>query len=162
MRQQVTTGIALALVLMAGAVYAQEAGQSDVEAAVDALATKYMEAWAAGDPAMMAALYTEDADSVNGFGEMFEGRDAIQESAADILEMYAGSTIDIQGTSAQVVNDAVVIADGAWEVQGATPAEGVPTSGFYTIILTKSGDEWLIRSSRVKVPPPSMPTESPS
>ena len=127
------------------------------KAAIDAVAAKYAEGWNAGDASVCAATYTEDGVSLDLFGSTFEGRAAIEESITTTLETYGESTIDIVRTSLQKVSDNLVISDGTWEVKGST-AEGVPTQGFYTIIATNTGGEWLIFTGQTKVAPP-MPSE---
>ena len=149
MRNVYTITIALIMAL-APSMYAQ-----DVEEAVDALAAKYVEGWNAGDAAMCASIYTENGDSVDLAGQRFEGRAAIEQSIAQTLEVYSGSTIKIERTTLHQVNDDLVVSDGIWEVMGASAAEGVPTSGFYTIIAVRDGDTWLIEAGRAKAAPPA-------
>ena len=156
--ESISIAIAVTLVVSASVAFAQEHGShGDAQAAVDALASKYMEGWAAGDAAVCASIYAQDADSVDLFGNKFEGRAAIEESIAGTIEQYAGSTIDIVRTSLHMVNDSLFVSDGTWEVKGSA-AEGVPTKGFYTVIATQQGGEWLITSGRAKVAP-TMPGE---
>ncbi len=106
---------------------------------------------------MCAATYTADAVNIDLFGTTFEGRSAIEESITATFETYGATTIDIVRTSLHKVSDNLVVSDGTWEVKGST-AEGVPTQGFYTIIVTNTGGEWLISTGQAKEAPP-MPSE---
>lgn len=160
MRRLTTIGILLALSLFVGVGLGgsqEHEGHANVEAAIDALAAAYMEGWNAGDASACAAIYAEDADIVDLFGITFKGRAAIEGSIAETLEAYPGTTIDIVRTSLHQVNDNLVVSDGTWEVMGST-AEGVPTHGFYTIIVTNTGGEWAVTTGQSKVAP-EMPTE---
>lgn len=154
MRRLTTIGFVFALALVASVGFAQD--QSELEAAIDAVAAKYTEGWNAGDASVCAATYTEDGVSIDLFGDTFEGRAAIEESITATLETYAGTTIDIVRTSLHKVNDNLVVSDGTWELEGST-AEGVPTQGFYTIIAVNTGGEWLVSNGQVKVAPPMPP-----
>ncbi len=155
MRRVTTIGFVFALALVASAGFAQD--NAELEAAIDALAAKYMEAWNAGDASACAAVHTQDGVFIDLFGTTFEGRAAIEESITATLETYSGTTIEIVRTSLNKVSDNLVVSDGTWEVKGST-AEGVPTQGFYTIIVTNTGGEWLISTLQSKVAPP-MPSE---
>jgi len=156
MRKLNTVLIVSALALLASVGFAQEhSGDADLGAAIDALAAKYTEGWNAGDASVSAAIYAQDGVIVDIFGVTFEGRAAIEESIAQTLETYPGTTIDIVRTSLHQVNDNLMVSDGTWEVKGST-AEGVPTNGFYTIVATHSGGEWIITQAQSKVAPPMM------
>ena len=161
MRRLITIGFVFALAavtivtIVASVGFAQD--NAELEAAIDAVAAKYMEGWNAGDAAACAATYTADGVIVDLFGQTFDGRAAIEESIAATLETYPGTTIDIVRTSLTKVSDNLTVSDGTWEVKGST-AEGVPTQGFYTIIATNTGGEWLISTGQSKVAPP-MPSE---
>lgn len=158
MRRLTTIGFvfALALVTIVASVgFAQD--NAELEAAIDALAAKYMEAWNAGDASACAAIHTQDGVSIDFFGTTFEGRAAIEESLTAELETFSGATIDIARTSLHKLSDNLVVSDGTWELKGST-AEGVPTQGFYTIIVTNTSGEWLISTLQSKVAPP-VPSE---
>jgi len=156
MRRLNKIGFLLALALCiggAGISSAQDHGDhAELEGVVDALAAKYMEGWNAGDPSACAAIYAPDGVIVDLFGATFSGRDAVGESITATLEAYPGTTIDIVRTSLHKVSDNLVVSDGTWEVKGST-AEGVPTQGFYTIVVTNSGGEWLVSQGQSKVAP---------
>ncbi|GMR23250.1 MAG: hypothetical protein BMS9Abin37_1662 [Acidobacteriota bacterium] len=155
MHRSIAIGIVFALALVASVSFAQD--NAELEAAIDAVAAKYMEGWNAGDASACAATYTADGTAIDLFGQTFEGRAAIEESVAATLESYPGTTLDIVRTSLHKVSDNLIVTDGTWEVKGST-AEGVPTQGFYTIIATNTDGEWLISTGQSKVAPP-MPSE---
>ncbi|MGH7820318.1 MAG: YybH family protein [Candidatus Binatia bacterium] len=136
------------------------AGAQDAqfEGAVDAVAQKYADAWKAGDAAACASLYSDDADVIGLDGVTAKGKAAIQESLAQSLATFPGSSLQIVRTGIHVVSPDVVVSDGTWEITGGQrqpAAEGAPTKGFYTVVLTKEGDTWQIVANRSKVPPPA-------
>ncbi len=124
-----------------------------VEQAIDALAQKYTDAWKAGDASGCASIYSDDADLVDFMGVSAKGKATILESITQTLGTYPGSSIQIVRSGIHVVSPEVVVSDGTWEVTGAPAAEGVPTKGFYTVVVAKQGDAWQIVSGRTKVAP---------
>ncbi len=126
-----------------------------VEGAIDALAQKYADAWKAGDAAGCASIYSDDADVIDFMGTSAKGKAAIQESITKTLGTYPGSSIQIVRTGMHPVSADVVVSDGTWEITGATPPEGAPTKGFYTVVAAKQGEAWQVVSARTKVGPPS-------
>jgi uncharacterized protein (TIGR02246 family) len=131
------------------------AQESTPDAALDALAQKYMDGWKMGDASACASVYSEDAEIVDFMGARIEGHAAIQESVGKTLELFRGSSIQLTRTSVHGIKPDLVASDGTWEVMGAK-APGMPTKGFYTVIVAKSGDTWQIIAAQTKVPP-SMP-----
>jgi uncharacterized protein (TIGR02246 family) len=129
------------------------AQDASVEQALDALAQKYSEAWKAGDAAGCASIYSDDADVVDFMGMNAKGKSAIQESLTKTLGTYPGSSIQLVRTGIHPVSADVAVSDGTWEITGAQPAEGVPTRGFYTVVVAKQGDAWQLVAGRTKVAP---------
>ncbi len=136
--------------LTAASLSAQDA---TVEQALDALAQKYTEAWKAGDAAGCASIYSDDADVIDFMGMSAKGKAAIQESIAKTLGTFPGSSIQLVRTGIHPVSADVAVSDGTWEITGAQPAEGVPTKGFYTVVVAKQGDAWQLVAGRTKVAP---------
>ena len=62
MRRVITIGFVFALALVASVGFAQD--NAELEAAIDAVAAKYMEGWNAGDAAACAATYTGDGEDM--------------------------------------------------------------------------------------------------
>jgi uncharacterized protein (TIGR02246 family) len=144
---------ALAAFCLAALTASSLSAQDSVEQALDALAQKYTESWNAGDAAGCASIYSEDADVVDFMGMSAKGKAAIQESLTTTLGTYPGSSIVLVRTGIHPVSADVAVSDGTWEITGAQPAEGVPTKGFYTVVVAKQGDAWLLVAGRTKVAP---------
>jgi len=153
MRSFLTLGIGGASILCAAALFAQS--DATVESAVDAIDDELERCWTDADAAGCAALYTEDADSIDPAGQTVSGRAAIESAMALTFEQFGDSTIAIERASVHVVHETLVVTDGTWEVSGEALA-GVPNRGFYTMILTKVGGDWLIASDQAKIAPPAL------
>jgi uncharacterized protein (TIGR02246 family) len=136
--------------LTASSLSAQDAS---VEQALDALAQKYTESWNAGDAAGCASVYSDDADVVDFMGMSAKGKAAIQESLTKTLGTFPGTSIQLVRTGIHPVSADVAVSDGTWEITGGTPADGAPTRGFYTVVVAKQGETWLLVAGRTKVAP---------
>ena len=142
----------LALACLIGFAASVSAQDASIERAVDGFLTQWADGWNRGDAAACVALHTEDGDRVGADGNVWKGHAAMQESLAETITAYGGSTLKLTRTGLHVVSPEVVVTDGAWGLSGGTP-EDAPTSGFYTFILSKEGDGWKAVSLRIKVPP---------
>ncbi|MGD8895391.1 MAG: SgcJ/EcaC family oxidoreductase [Acidobacteriota bacterium] len=137
---------------MTGLVVAQET--TDEEAALKAVGSQWADAWNAGDMTAVGALYAEDADYVNFFGQSFKGREQIEASFAEVHEgVYKGSKISIETTAVRLVKPDVAISDSAWEMTGLPEVEGpaMPSKGLSTAVMVKQDGEWKIAAHRTRV-----------
>ena len=148
--------IALAVLALAtgvaGLVAAQET--SDEEAAVKMVASQWADAWDAGDLTAIGALYTEDADYVNFYGQSVSGRAQIEASFSEVhATVYKGSKIAIETTAVRLVKPDVAISDSVWEMTGVAEGEGpkIPTKGGSTAVMVKQDGEWKIAAHRTRV-----------
>jgi uncharacterized protein (TIGR02246 family) len=119
------------------------------------LASDFETAWGQGDAAALAALWTEDGDTLTGDGH-FQGRSAIEEYYRKAFETaFKGTSVEIETTSVRFLQPGVAVVDGTYEVIGATLPEGeeLPTlKGLWMNVDVKAGDEWRIACSRPMVP----------
>jgi uncharacterized protein (TIGR02246 family) len=119
------------------------------------LASDFEAAWGQGDAAALAALWTEDGDTVTGDGH-FQGRSAVEEYYRGGFEsVFKGTTIDIETTSFRFIQPDVAVADGTYEISGATAPEGeeLPVlKGLWTNVNVKVDGKWSIACSRPMVP----------
>ena len=146
-------GVAALAVLLLAVGLAPSAGAGD-EDGVKAIGPAWAEAWNAGDMDAVAALYAEDADYVNFFGETFKGAAAIQAAFAEINStVYRGSKIEIEMVAVSLVKPDVAVTDSTWKVTGIPAgAPPLPTEGQSTVVAVKQGDAWKIASHRARVP----------
>jgi uncharacterized protein (TIGR02246 family) len=119
------------------------------------LAADFEAAWGQADAAAIAAFGTEDGDILNERGH-HQGRAAVEETYRDGFEtIYKGTSIDIEITSVRFLQPDVAVADGTYEVTGATVPEGeeAPTlKGLWMNVNVKVDEKWYISCSRPMVP----------
>lgn len=123
------------------------------------VASDYEAAWAEGDAAAIAALFTEDGDVVNDNGH-FQGRSAVEENLRQGFEtIYQGTSIAIESTSVRFLRPDVALVDGTYEITGAMSPEGeeLPAiKGLWMGVDVKVDGKWHISSLR-----PMTPVEAP-
>jgi uncharacterized protein (TIGR02246 family) len=141
--------------IVSGTSWAQDTAAD--EEALDELHQSYKQAWENRDAAAIAALYTEDADTISETGEVASGRMAIQEAIQkELAEVPEGAHLELEHLSTQFVRPTVAVADGTWEVTGipAPPEgqQGMPTKGLYTVVLVKQDGTWRVAASRGRIP----------
>jgi uncharacterized protein (TIGR02246 family) len=128
------------------------------EEAVKAVASQWAEAWNAGDMPAVGALYAEDADYINFFGESTKGRAEIEASFTEVHStVYKGTKVSIEPTSVQFVKPDVAIFDTDWEFSDVPETEGpaTPSKGQSTVVLVKQGEAWKITAHRTRIPTPA-------
>jgi uncharacterized protein (TIGR02246 family) len=135
-----------ASVLMAAAASAQTS-----DPAMDTLRTAYEQAWKKADAKALAALYTEDAVTVNAAGVVSRGRAAIEKGIGETLAGDAkGTTLSITPGALQVIAPDVAVGDGTYTLTGGT---GTATGkGRYLNTVVKRGASWAIAASAAFVP----------
>jgi uncharacterized protein (TIGR02246 family) len=148
--------IALAMLALATGVVGLAAAQetTDEEAALKAIGSQWADAWNAGDMTAVGALYTEDADYVNFFGQSVSGRAQIEATFSEALDtVYKGAKITIETTAVHFVKPDIVVSDSEWEVTGVPEGEGpkIPTKGASTAVMVKQDGEWKIAAHRTRV-----------
>jgi uncharacterized protein (TIGR02246 family) len=141
------------LALVAPAAHTQDEGGD--EAAVQAVAQKWIDAWNAGDMAGVAALYTEDADYEDVFGERHEGRAAIEQAFAEINSgPYQGSQLELETVATRMLSPTLAVSDTRWKMTGMPEGDGpaAPAEGLSTVVFVAQGGGWLITAHRSRVP----------
>ena len=153
MRNWMVALVVLALAVCLTPVVGAQGGDED---AVKALTAAWAEGWNAGDMDAIGALYAEDSDYVNFFGETVSGRSAIQAAFAEINStVYQGTKISIEPAALTFVKPDVAISDTVWKITGVPAgAPDVPTSGQSTAVMLKQDGAWKIVAHRSRVPQP--------
>jgi uncharacterized protein (TIGR02246 family) len=124
--------------------------------ALDKLRQGYEQAWAKGDAAAVAALYTESALSVNADGVQ-QGRAAVQAMLAkNFAGVWKGSTLVVHLGKSQTLGPDTTLHEGTYEVQGLKGPDGKPLviKGTYLNTLAKKGGAYLIAGHMAFAPPP--------
>ena len=120
----------------------------------DVLATvaAFDAAWAAGSATGIAALFVDDAEFVNGRGQIAVGTEAIRAQHAGLFAgPFAGSHLQstvrrvtfLSGTSAVVDADTELTGYGALP-PGTNPTEPGKQRGRHKRVLVKRGGEWKV------------------
>ena len=91
------------------------------EAAIRDVVRKYVDAREKRDPALIAALFTEDADQVTTAGEWRRGRDNIVTGGIASSQANPG-TRDIAIEAVRFLAPGVALADGRYEIRGRRTA----------------------------------------
>lgn len=139
-----------AAVLCAAMLASPSFAQGTPEEASAALTQKWIDGWANGDMAAIAALYTEDGDLLGSSGSRASGRTEIESYLTELKGGPLGeSTLSVGEADIRCVSDNVCISDSTYEFSGETTL-----SGLTTIVMVNQGGEWLIAAHRSRVPVP--------
>ena len=140
----------------------ESAAAPTAEDELRALTSEFEAAWAAGDAGAVAALFTEDGDSLTAQGYS-QGRAAVEDGYRQNFEgPFMGTTIAIETTSVRLLRPDVAVSDGTYEISGFEGPDGEdlpPSVGLWTAVDVKTADGWRLACSRPMVPVP-MPDAS--
>jgi uncharacterized protein (TIGR02246 family) len=124
------------------------------EDSIRRVAEDFAAAW--GDAKAIGELFAADGDALSLDGQMYSGRDQVEQRYADLFEgIYKDTTVTLTTTSVRLFQPDVAVVDGSFEIQGMKDADGndLPTmTGMYVNVAVKEGDRWLIQSSRPMIP----------
>jgi uncharacterized protein (TIGR02246 family) len=117
------------------------------EAAIRATNEAFAKAFNAGDSKAIAALFTEDAEVIDEYGERTVGRDAIAGQLASLFEVNPGQTIELTTDSIKFLGPEVAREEGRSKI---SPPGGVGGSDFtrYTVVHVKRDGKWLQATER--------------
>jgi uncharacterized protein (TIGR02246 family) len=142
--------IALALLLVA-------AGKDDD--AIKKAHEDFMAAWDTGDAKKVAALYTDDGDSVDPAGMASWGRAEVEKNlTAGFAAPFKGTHLQLTVTHTKMVKPDVAHVDGDFEFTGGQMPPSM-RKGHYQVLLVKAKGKWWISSTRAMIPvvPPPPP-----
>jgi uncharacterized protein (TIGR02246 family) len=134
-------GLVVALVLVAAQAEAQDAAGKELQATID----KYVAAYNAGAVDQVMAHWAENADFVDIRGRFHEGRDLVAALFRRGFAVNPGRKLQLTSAARKFLSADVAMDDGILEL---TAADGTKDRGRYTVVWTKVGDKWLIRSAR--------------
>jgi len=120
------------------------------EEAIRNTSDTYAKAYAAGDAKAVAAHFTADAEYVDEQGNLFEGRQAIEEALMAFFADNSGYQLSIEIDTIRFVGPGVAIEDGTTTL---TSPEGEATDYcHYTVVHVKTAGKWLAASVREQAP----------
>jgi uncharacterized protein (TIGR02246 family) len=116
------------------------------EKAVRAVAEAFTRAYDAGDAKAVAALYTEDAEFIDEYGDVIQGRPLIEDFYSSVFQERPGTAIEIAMTSLRFLGPDVAKEVGQTRLKssGGQPA----TFRRYTVLFVKQQGRWLYASVR--------------
>ena len=136
-------------VLFCAAFLARAQVPSAEEAAVREVVRKYLDARDTIDPQATEALFTKDADQLVSNGEWRKGLAAVVKGTMASSRNSSGKrTITVE--SVRFVSPGVAIADGRYEIAGATAAD--TRKMWTTLVLAKGSEGWRISAIRNMLP----------
>lgn len=119
------------------------------DAAVREVIQKYVDAREKRDPALIAPLFTADADQMTTSGQWRQGRDNVVRGGLESSQANPG-TRQITIEMVRFPAPDVAIADGRYEIRGAQGAD--PRRMWTTFVLTRGEPGWRITAIRNMVP----------
>ena len=136
-------------VLFCAAFLARAQAPSPEETAVRDVVRKYVDARDTIDPQAIEALFTRDADQLVSNGEWRKGLAAVVKGTMASSRNSSGKrTITVE--SVRFVSPGVAIADGRYEIAGATAAD--TRKMWATLVLAKESEGWRISAIRNMLP----------
>lgn len=104
------------------------------------------------DASAVAALYAPDADQQISMGSFLRGRSEIESYLTRTFARNPTIRQQMRLTSARLVGERLIIADGVWEMSGLSDVR--PAKGAATYVLSRNGAGWLCIAGRSMVPAP--------
>ncbi|MGQ0704436.1 MAG: SgcJ/EcaC family oxidoreductase [Gemmatimonadales bacterium] len=123
-------------------------GTAEDEAAIRAMADKYVAAYGAKDAAALGALVTDDYEDVDPTGKRTQGRAGFEEAVRQMFAtMPAGMTMSMTATTDYIrwIDANHAVAGGTWQTSPAMPP--MPSKGSWMAAMVKQGTEWKMMNS---------------
>jgi len=141
--------LALAIVCVLAALPAAGQTAAADDAAIREVVRQYVDAREKRDAALLAGLFTEDADQLTTAGEWRKGRDSVVKGGLASSQANPGSR-QIAIEVVRFVAPGVAIADGRYEIGGAGGA--APRRMRTTFVLVRGPRGWRIAAIRNMAP----------
>lgn len=155
-------GLLFAVLVAAISAPALAASSAD-KAAIERLSNEFVAAWNAHDPKKMAAVWTEDGDLINPFGQGAHGRADLEKFfEKEQSTAMKGTTYKLESISVRELDPNVATADWDSVVTGMVDASGKampPFKHHVFAVYVKKGGHWHTAAARafVNETPPSAP-----
>lgn len=128
------------------------ADSDGAEAAVQALAQHYVDAWNHSDAEGIASQFVAKGDLITPAGMRASGYAAIRAFYDSAFRRgYAGSRAGIGIVSTRAVRRDVIVADGTWFIENARTPSGAAApreEGIATLVAVKTPEGWRISAVR--------------
>lgn len=129
-----------------------EADGSAADAAPEALAHAFAEAWNRGDAAALAALFDADAEFVNVVGLWWHSRAEIERAHAyGLARLFPGSTLRVTATRTKALAEGIAVVHARMRLTGQAPVAGVavpgPRTTVFSFVVRRTADGWRCASA---------------
>jgi uncharacterized protein (TIGR02246 family) len=131
------------------------------EAAVRNIPQAFAAAWAKHDGQQLARIMSEDVDFVNVAGEWLRGRADFGRFHSRLLSgRFRDSTLTPLEVSVRFLGPHLAVLHWSWRVEGDQNFDQTsrkPRFGIFTMVVAKTGDEWLVTAAQNTnhIPPPN-------
>ncbi|MFN2317288.1 MAG: SgcJ/EcaC family oxidoreductase [Gemmatimonadales bacterium] len=137
-------------------------GTAEDEAAIRAQVTAYANAYTARDAAALAAIVTEDYESVAPDGRRISGRAGVQEMVAEEMAMMPADvamTVTATTDFLRWLSADAAVAGGTWSAMGAPAGMGPDRGAWLSVFVRDSDGQWRESNgmSAPYMPPPAPP-----
>jgi uncharacterized protein (TIGR02246 family) len=128
-----------------------------------ALADRLAAAFNDKDAGAFAALFAEDAEFVNIFGQRMRGRAGIEAGHRVVFEkLLHGSRLTMREVDVMALGDDHALVHATWtreRLADAPPATLPPGTGIFTLVARRAPDGWVLvgATNTQDVPPPGPP-----
>jgi len=141
--------VSLSLLLTMPALAAEVDRSTNAHPVIDQVFAKYEKAFNAGDAKGIGALWKSDGEFIGPLGDRIVGREAIEKLFQDFFSRNPGEKLSIKVLSLKEEEEGrVVVAEIMPEVSPPPPGNLGPNKA--TIVLIRSGENWLIEGVKEK------------
>ena len=118
------------------------------EQAITEVLERFTEAWNTHDAKAYAALFAENADFTNVFGQSFHGRETIEAQHAKIFtSMFKDSRITSMHSTVRLLDQFFASVDVIWTMSGAVDMKGnswADRKGLMSLVMKFENEVWSI------------------
>lgn len=110
----------------------------------------FVKAYGQGNAKSVAAHFTADAEYVDELGNVFQGREAIEESLAEFFAENPGCKLEMNIDTIRFISPGVAVEDGSTTI--TRPESPASVESRYTTLHVKTDGKWLAASVRDHAP----------
>jgi uncharacterized protein (TIGR02246 family) len=110
----------------------------------------FVKAYEQGDAKSIAALFTVDAEYVDESGNVFQGREAIEQSLTEFFTENPNCKLEMNIDTIRFIGPGIAVEDGSTTVTRSESAASIDSH--YTTIYVQTDGKWLAASVRDRAP----------
>src|SRR5690242_5821354 len=139
MRKKFFLAAVMFVLLALASAHSEESRDTPDEQLIRESIEEYCDAFNKGDIDAILAFWADDADYIDGDGQVYRGKDAIAPLLKDAAENLEGFKLDLKVDALRLMKPEAAIQDG---VASLTGPSGETSDDHYTAIWVKDGDHW--------------------